>query len=119
VQSFDWRGPRHLRRSRPDIRLAWLTRSVILPDARAWWDGPHPSDYAGSVPRAVAAEGGPVWAPLYLDLTQETLAEAQALGLSVVPWTVNRPEDMRRLLRWGVDGLISDRPDLARAILAE
>ena len=33
----------------------------------------------------------------------------------VVPWTVNRPEDMRRLIRWGVDGLITDRPDLARA----
>ncbi len=28
VQSFDWRGPRHLRRVRPDIRLAWLTRAA-------------------------------------------------------------------------------------------
>jgi glycerophosphoryl diester phosphodiesterase len=26
---------------------------------------------------------------------------------------------MRRLIRWGVDGLITDRPDLARAVLAE
>ena len=40
------------------------------------------------------------------------------LGLRVVPWTVNRPEDMRRLIRWGVDGLITDRPDLARGVLA-
>ena len=30
VQSFDWRGPRHLRRARPDMRLAWLTRAAIL-----------------------------------------------------------------------------------------
>jgi glycerophosphoryl diester phosphodiesterase len=118
VQSFDWRGPRHLRRTRPDIRLAWLTRSVILAQARAWWDGPDPSDYGGSVPRAVAAEGGPIWAPEHHDLTEDTLAEAHILGLLVVPWTVNQPEDMRRLLRWGVDGLISDRPDLARAVLA-
>ena len=119
VQSFDWRGPRHLRRTRPDIRVAWLTRSAIRSDARAWWDGPDPADYAGSVPRAVAAEGGPTWGPDFLDLTEDTLAEAHALGLRVVPWTVNRPEDMRRLIRWGVDGLISDRPDLARAALAE
>ncbi len=119
VQSFDWRGPRHLRRSRPDIRLAWLTRSVILPEARAWWDGPHPSDFAGSVPRAVAAEGGPVWAPLYLRPDAGDARRGPCARPAVVPWTVNRPEDMRRLLRWGVDGLITDRPDLARAILAE
>ncbi len=119
VQSFDWRGPRHLRRTRPDIRLAWLTRSAILMVARTWWDGPHPSDYGGSVPRAVAAEGGPTWGPDYLDLTEETLAEAHALDLRVVPWTVNAPDDMRRLIRWGVDGLITDRPDLARIVLSE
>jgi glycerophosphoryl diester phosphodiesterase len=41
------------------------------------------------------------------------------LGLKVVTWTVNRPEDMRRLIRWGVDGLITDRPDLARCVLTE
>jgi glycerophosphoryl diester phosphodiesterase len=119
VQSFDWRGPRHLRRVRPDIGLSWLTRATILDEARVWWDGPHPSDFAGSVPRAVAAEGGPCWGPHYADLTEDTIAEAHALGLRVVPWTVNLPEDMRRLIGWGVDGLITDRPDLARRVLAE
>jgi glycerophosphoryl diester phosphodiesterase len=119
VQSFDWRGPRHLRRTRPDIRLAWLTRSAILVEARTWWDGPHPADYGGSVPRAVAAEGGSTWGPDHFDLTEETLAEAHGLGLRVVPWTVNRMEDVRRLIRWGVDGLITDRPDRARTVLTE
>jgi len=117
VQSFDWRGPRHLRRTRPDIRVAWLTRAAILPEARTWWDGADPADYGGSVPRAVAAEGGTIWAPAFADLTETDLAEAHALGLRVIPWTVNRPEDMCRLMRWGVDGLISDRPDLARGSL--
>jgi glycerophosphoryl diester phosphodiesterase len=117
VQSFDWRGPRRLRRTRPEIRLAWLTSSAVLTDARCWWDGPDPADFGGSVPRAVAAEGGPTWAPAYADLTEESLAEARALGLKVVPWTVNQPDEMRRLIRWGVDGLITDRPDLARGVL--
>jgi glycerophosphoryl diester phosphodiesterase len=119
VQSFDWRGPRRLRRSRPDIRLAWLTRSDILPQARSWWDGPHPSDFGGSVPRAVAAQGGPIWTPLYSDLTEDSIAEAHELGLVVIPWTVNQPQDMRRFVLWNVDGLITDRPDLARSVLME
>jgi glycerophosphoryl diester phosphodiesterase len=117
VQSFDWRGPRRLRRIRPEIRLAWLTSSAFAAGARTWWGGSHPGDFGGSVARAVAAEGGPTWGPHYADLTEETLAEAHALGLRVVPWTVNLPDDMRRLIRWGVDGLITDRPDLARAVL--
>jgi glycerophosphoryl diester phosphodiesterase len=37
----------------------------------------------------------------------------------VVPWTVNQPADMARLVDWGVDGLITDYPDRARAVLAE
>jgi glycerophosphoryl diester phosphodiesterase len=37
----------------------------------------------------------------------------------VVPWTVNDPLDMRRLIGWGVDGLISDRVDIARVVFAE
>jgi glycerophosphoryl diester phosphodiesterase len=119
VQSFDWRGLRRLRCTRSDIHLSWLTSSALLAGARTWWDGPHPSDFGGSVPRAIAAEGGPTWGPDYGDLTAESLVEAHRLGLKVVPWTVNQPEHMRRLIRWGVDGLITDRPDLARGVLAD
>ena len=71
------------------------------------------------MPRAVAAEGGPSWGPDYTDLTEEMIAEAHSLGLRVVPWTVNLPEDMRRLIRWGIDGLITDRPDLARVVIGD
>ena len=39
------------------------------------------------------------------------------LGLTVIPWTVNEVEDMRRLIDWGVDGLISDWPDRALGVL--
>ena len=38
-------------------------------------------------------------------------------GLSIAVWTVNEEADMRRLLEWGVDGLITDRPDRAVPIV--
>jgi glycerophosphoryl diester phosphodiesterase len=119
VEGFDWRGPRHLRRIRPDVRLAWLTRAETVREAATWWDGPMPADFGGSVPRAVAAEGGPVWAPDHNDLTDRLIQEAHALGLQVMPWTVNATAEMRRLIEWGVDGLVTDRPDRAQAVVAE
>jgi glycerophosphoryl diester phosphodiesterase len=110
VEAFDWRVQRHVARVRPDIKLAWLTRPETVRHSHLWWDGITPSP---SVPCAVAAQGGPIWAPDHTTLTEAQITEAHTLGLSVLAWTVNRPEDMRRLLDWGVDGLISDRPDLA------
>ncbi len=43
----------------------------------------------------------------------------QARGIEVIPWTTNDPEKMRAVIRTGVDGLISDRPDLLQKVLAE
>jgi glycerophosphoryl diester phosphodiesterase len=112
VESFDWRVPRHLHQTRPEIRLAWLTHPNT--HSAVWWA----AQPGKSVPASVAAEGGPIWAPDYQSLTEAQISEAHALGLSVLPWTVNRPADMRRLRDWGADGLISDRPDLCMITLA-
>lgn len=42
-----------------------------------------------------------------------------ARGLAVHIWTVNERADMERLLDWGVDGIVTDRPDILGDILAE
>lgn len=46
-------------------------------------------------------------------VSPEFVRAAHARGLLVQVWTVNEEPQMQRLLSWGVDGLISDRPDLA------
>jgi glycerophosphoryl diester phosphodiesterase len=58
-----------------------------------------------------------VWSPFWRNVTAENVKEAQALGLKVVPWTVNNPADMAQLVDLGVDGLITDYPDRARPVL--
>lgn len=45
-------------------------------------------------------------------VTPEFVERAHASGASVIVWTVDREDDVRRLLDWGVDGLITDRPDV-------
>jgi glycerophosphoryl diester phosphodiesterase len=53
------------------------------------------------------------------DLTAKTVAEAKAMGLAVATYTVNDPARALELVRWGVDTVISDRPDVIGAALAE
>jgi glycerophosphoryl diester phosphodiesterase len=113
VRSFDWRGLHHLQATRPDVELVWLTNAATSRDAALWWDGA-----AGELgpARAIAAQGGRNWAPEHIDLTREAIAEAHGLGLRVLPWTVNEAADMARLIAWGVDGLCTDRPDIALSL---
>lgn len=51
--------------------------------------------------------------------TQKMLARLHAAGVEVHVWTVNDPQRMRELLDLGVDGIVTDRADLALAVVAE
>jgi glycerophosphoryl diester phosphodiesterase len=52
-------------------------------------------------------------------MTERFIREAHAKNIKVEPWTVNDPELMRQYIEWGVDGIITDRPDLIIEILKE
>jgi glycerophosphoryl diester phosphodiesterase len=121
VQSFDWRAIRAVQAIAPQLRTAALTvRSRNfdnLADGR-WTAGLQLADHGGSVPALVKAAGATVWSPNVTDLSASAVKEARSLGLQVVPWTVNDADTMQRLLDWGVDGLITDDPVLAREVLA-
>ncbi|HUF13045.1 MAG TPA: glycerophosphodiester phosphodiesterase [Longimicrobiales bacterium] len=50
-------------------------------------------------------------------VSERLVRELRKKGLVVQVWTVNEPEDMRRLLDWGVDGVLSDRPDVLAEVM--
>jgi glycerophosphoryl diester phosphodiesterase len=125
IQSFDWRTLKVVQKIAPNIATVALTTQrpgedhvqIGVPGPSPWLGGLDVDDFGGSVPRLVEASGASVWSPNYLDVEAKQVEEAHALGLAVVPWTVNETADIERVLAMGVDGIISDRPDRLRAVL--
>lgn len=127
VQSFDWRTLIEVKKLAPDIATACLTietpnddtvqRQAATPSP--WHAGLGLAQHGGSLPRLVKAAGCSTWSMFFRNLTRQAAAEARALGLQVLPWTVNEPADMARLIDWRVDGIITDYPDRLRKVMAE
>jgi len=126
VQSFDWRALKAVQALAPKITTSYLSAQQRFLDNiaagkaedSAWTAGIQFRDH-GSIPKMVKAAGGAIWSPFFRELSAESVKEAHALGLQVIPWTVNKKDDMARLIDWGVDGLITDRPDYLRDVMAE
>jgi glycerophosphoryl diester phosphodiesterase len=126
VQSFDWRTLALVQQDAPEISTVYLTAQQTFTDniltnqtESPWMPGTHVSRFGGSIPRLVRAAGGAVWSPSYAEISEENVKEAQDLGLKVVVWTVNDEADMRCMMDWKVDGIISDYPDLLRKVAGE
>lgn len=83
--------------SQSEVRRALRRCWIRWPLRRCQWNGYQVPEYAGTL-RVVS--------PRFIRY-------AHRAGLEVQVWTVDNEPDMRRLLDWGVDGLISNRPDLA------
>ena len=125
IQSFDWRTLQLVQQQAPEIPTVYLTLqrgaslTVALDKATNWTAGFSPADHGGSLPRTIKAAGGAIWSPYFGDVTAALVAEAHGLGLRVVVWTVNKREDMARMIELGVDGIISDNPALLRQVAGE
>lgn len=95
IQSFDHRVLRSVRQVEPAMRTAALIANTA-PIAPA---------------RLVQDAGAQVYSPEFTFVDERQVRQLQEAGIAVVPYTVNEPGDMSRLLTWGVDGMITDYPD--------
>ena len=93
VQSFDPRALQAMAASDPKITLA------ALADRRAEFEP------------MLKASGARILSPRHTELREEDMAAYRRRGIKVIPWTVNEPADMKRLMAWGVDGIITDHPE--------
>jgi glycerophosphoryl diester phosphodiesterase len=119
IQSFDWRTLKTVQQLEPSIPTAFLTIQTANNDNTkdgSWTNGLKLADH-GSAPKMVKASGGTIWSPNGGAVTETLVKEAQSLGLKVIPWTINAPADMERLIGWGVDGIITDYPDRLREVM--
>ncbi len=103
IQSFDFRVLRYVHEKYPEIQLAVLIENDKKPEENLADLGFNPAIYSG----------------YYEKLDRDEIKKLHALGLKVIPWTVNNPDDMEELISWGVDGIITDYPDRAQRFIKE
>lgn len=127
IQAFDYRCLLELQNINPEIATAYLTygygvKQMLSPDkqlAGLWTGGHLLQDHNKSVPAFIAALGGKIWGPQDIEVNPQLVSEAHYYGLKVVPWSwpektgteIDLPLT-QRLMAMGVDGIITDRPDL-------
>jgi len=96
IQSFDPRTLQELHKSYPHIKASLLVSNKDSFEENI--------ERLGFTPQ--------VYSPNYKLVTPELLAKAHAKNIKVIPWTVNTLEEITRLKEMGVDGIISDYPNL-------
>jgi glycerophosphoryl diester phosphodiesterase len=98
---FDWRALARIR--------------ARAPTAQCWCTTDRLTGEVAPVLEMIAATGAQGWFAHFTDATPDNVARSRGKGLKVGAWTVNRQDDMRRLM--GLDALCTDRPDLLEALL--
>ncbi|HSF34609.1 MAG TPA: glycerophosphodiester phosphodiesterase family protein [Nocardioides sp.] len=133
IQCFDWGVLDRVGKAEPALARNLLVSPKYLRDTEGspspWFDGLAVADdfIATAAQQGFTAispiHGSPfrsgVADPGYTPFTTAALVEAaHGAGLAVVPYVVDDEPTMRHLVRLGVDGLITNRPDLLRDVLA-
>ena len=109
--SFDWRVLREIKERDPKIPRAHLTSGAKgkIYDKSPWLDF-TPLHSEVDLPKLIKALGGSAWHPNYKDVNKEIIEISRNEGLPVNVWTVNREQDMLRMIDYGVDGIMTDYP---------
>lgn len=116
IQSFDWRTLPLAHQAEPSIPLVALwDKQTWVPDS-PWLAGINPAVVTDPLAAATMVGAG-ILSPDYALVDRAFVDRAHALGLKVIPWTVDDETAMRQQIGDGVDGLITNYPTLLRSVL--
>ena len=124
ILGFDWRVLRAAEAADPAVPRVALVEPATWVPGSGWLAGLDPAGYGPQAGGALgcAAAGrdiGAAWlSPSDVMTSADLVAAAHREGLRTVVWTVNDPARMADLVELGVDGIVTDRPDLLRQVLA-
>ncbi|MFC7596709.1 glycerophosphodiester phosphodiesterase family protein [Terrabacter sp. GCM10028922] len=119
VHSFDWSVLELSAQLAPDVlRSALVEASVTWVPGSSWTGSVTVGESHDDVCDGAAAVGAHVISPEHVLVDAAFVDRAHALGLGVLPWTVNDPTRIVQLAAVGVDGIVSDYPDRALTVLA-
>ncbi|WP_182902426.1 glycerophosphodiester phosphodiesterase family protein [Microbispora sp. H10830] len=138
IQSFDWGALNEMHRLAPGWPLVALTNYDFLqvgrPGASPWLGGLDADDFDGDFVKAAAAiPGVTALSPVYgfpqngkisdpgfrFYVDEAMVTRAHARGLKVIPWTCDDPATIEALMDMGIDGVITDYPNVVRRIMAD
>ncbi len=125
VQSFDWRTLQLVQKMNPAIPTVYLTlqsgnsATVFLDKTSNWTAGFNPVDHGGLAAARDQGRGRRDLVALFRRRHSRADLRIPQPRHPVVVWTVNKPADIARMIDMGVDGIISDHPDILRQIAGD
>ena len=126
ILAFNWRVLRAAEAMDPAVPRVALVEPASWVPGSAWLAGLDPAAYGASATTGLAGSAaaardiGAGWLSPWDPLTSEDLiAAAHNYDLGIIVWTVNDTDRMAELIELGADGIVTDRPDLLRRVLAD
>jgi len=123
ISSFDWRILYELKKQNPRILRGFITLQQDLSTTKKniyenspWMAKNYSLDELFLLPNIIKSLEGHVWSAFYRDVTKQNVELAHKHGLATCVWTVNKEQDIIRMIEYGVDGIITDYPKKVQEI---
>ena len=123
VSSFDWRILYELKKQNSRILRGFISLQQDLSTTKKniyenspWMAKNYSMEELFLLPNIIKSLEGHAWNVFYRDVTKQNVELAHKHGLATCVWTVNREQDIIRMIEYGVDGIITDYPKKVQEI---